>query len=607
MKNVIVVLALILVQFNSWSQDNYVKNQVIVMMHNTLESQTVLHQFNTQHPGLELQLERTLSSRAHIYLLEFNYVQFSVPQVLEMVKANEQFSLAQPNHNNITRRSTIPNDLEFPVQWSVGNSATARIFAPEAWDISTDGVTMTGDTIVMAVVDGGVDLDHIDLNLFKNKHEIPNNGIDDDTNGYIDDYDGWSAYSQSGTIENDDHGTHIAGTMGAKTNNSEGIAGIVWGGLILPINASSSMESVVIEGYGYALELRSKYNESNGDSGAFIVVTNSSFGIDMARPIDYPIWCAFYDSLGAAGILNMAATSNGGIDVDSLGDIPTTCPSNYMIAVSNVNQNGSILGGYGATEIDLAAPGTNIRSTIPNHSYGYKTGTSMATPHVAGVVGAMYSAMCGFNIEEALSKPDSLALWMRARLLASVDTVPNLFEKNISSGRLNMFKALQMVQTATAELSYQRTGVTNSNAGDGVILVTANGGTPPYTYLWNTGETTADLQNLAPGSYSVTVTEKFGCISSATIDLWTLGIEEKSNSYLFKIQPNPAQSQFKIVFSQELKEASTLAIFNSLGKRVFFQNIPCYAKQLEVYPKLNAGIYFVRIGEMNTPTKLIIH
>ena len=114
----------------------------------------------------------------------------------------------------------------------------------------------------MAVVDGGMELSHIDLNLFKNNHEIPNNGMDDDHNGYVDDYDGWNAYDHNGVINQDDHGTHIAGIMAANTNNAEGVAGIVWGGKILPISASSTQEAVVIEGYGYALELRSKYNEN---------------------------------------------------------------------------------------------------------------------------------------------------------------------------------------------------------------------------------------------------------------------------------------------------------------------------------------------------------
>ena len=390
MKNILLLILFSAIQLLGFSQNNFVDNQVIVMMNGNQDIIPVIKDFNATNKEIELKSKRVLSQRAHVYLLEFDATKTTVKDLVNALKRDERVALAQPNHTDLKMRSTIPNDLEYPVQWSVGSTATARIFAPEAWDISTDGVTQNGDTIVMAVVDGGVDITHIDLNLFKNKHEIPNNGIDDDNNGYVDDYDGWNAYSQSGQINSDPHGTHIAGTIGAKTNNSEGVAGIVWGGAILPINASSGQESVVIEGYGYALELRSKYNETNGDSGAFVVATNSSFGVDMANPANYPIWCAFYDALGAAGILNMAATTNQGLDVDVSGDVPTTCPSIYMVAVSNINKNGSVLGGYGAVKIDLAAPGTDIQSTIPGHSYGFKTGTSMASPAVAAMLAREY-------------------------------------------------------------------------------------------------------------------------------------------------------------------------------------------------------------------------
>jgi hypothetical protein len=565
------------------------------MMDGKYDINMVVNQIHTSIPESALKVKKVLSQRAHVSLLEFDSNVISVAQVIERISMDERAAFVQPNHTNIKSRTTIPNDLEYPIQWSVGPTATARIFAPEAWDISTDGITATGDTIVVAVVDGGMDLNHIDLNLFKNKHEIPLNGIDDDNNGYIDDYDGWSAYTSTGVIGNDDHGTHIAGTICARTNNSEGVAGIIWGGKVIPINASSSNESVVIEGYGYALELRATYNETNGDSGAFIVATNSSFGVDRGDPDNYPIWCAFYDSLGAAGILNMAATSNSSLDVDIRGDIPTTCPSNYMVAVSNVNQNGNILGGYGATEIDLAAPGTDIRSTMPNQRYGYKTGTSMATPHVAGVVGAMYSAMCGFDLVDALENPDSLSIWVRNRLLESVDTVPNLANKNITSGRLNMFKALQSVQTETVQMSYNRTPATNATSADGSITINAQGGTNPLTYSWNTGETTATINNLNPGIYAVTVTETFGCTAMEDVDIWTVGINELDQS-MIQVKPNPNKGSFSLRFSTPLPRNSKLEIWDTLGKLVYTSSVSEFTNEISISLQNTPGLYFLRVG-----------
>ena len=605
MNKFLLLLVFTAIQTISFSQESYNANQVIVMMNGSQDLEKITTDFNLLHKDLQLTIERTLSQRANVFLMNFDSNTTSVKQVISLIKNDERFALVQPNHNNIKQRSTIPNDLEFPVQWSVGNTATARIFAPEAWDISTDGVTNNGDTIVMAVVDGGVDITHIDLNMHKNKHEIPNNGIDDDNNGYIDDYDGWSAYTHSGTIGSDPHGTHIAGTIGAKTNNTEGVAGVVWGGKILPINASSNQESVVIEGYGYALELRSTYNETNGDSGAFVVATNSSFGVDYANPANYPIWCAFYDSLGAAGVLSMGATSNSGINIDVTGDVPTTCPSVYMVAVSNVNQNSSVLGGYGATQIDLAAPGTDIRSTTPGHNYGYKTGTSMATPHVVGVVGAMYSAMCGFDLDKALKNPDSLALWVRDVLLESVDSVAILNGKNNTSGRLNMFTALKGVETVNVAVTHTVGPASNPTATDGTLNATATGGTAAYSYLWNTGETTASISQIAQGSYTVTVTEKYGCTQTETFDVWTVGLNELENGNGFIISPNPTEGRFSISLKNELLEPATVQIYDGVGRLVFQEQFGLNTSKLEINPNLNSGLYFVKLNSQE-PQILVV-
>ena len=584
---------LLLSQIVVLSQNNFIANQVIVMLNGNYSIGEVVQQYNGTKPDKTIDATQVLSKRAHIYLISFDSNQTSVPSVISQLKMDERVVYAQPNHNNVKRRSTIPNDLEYPVQWSVGSSATARIFAPEAWDITTDGITENGDTIVMAVVDGGVDIDHIDLNMFKNRHEIPNNGLDDDHNGYVDDYDGWNAYTQSGNINSDSHGTHIAGTMGAKTNNNEGVAGIVWGGKILPINASSNVESVVIEGYGYALELRSTYNRTNGDSGAFIVATNSSFGIDYGQPADYPIWCAFYDSLGASGILNLAATSNASLNVDVTGDVPTTCPSNYMIAVSNIDRNGNISGGYGATQIDLAAPGTDIRSTTPGHNYGFKTGTSMATPHVAGVVGAMYSAMCGFDQSVFLTEGDSIALWVRSSLLESVDSVPNLIGKNITNGRLNMLKAVQSMASVNVNSTLTNVLPTSNNSFDGEVISSTTGGTLPYSYVWSNGSTNSNITQVGPGTYSVVITEKYGCQQTDSTDLWTVGITDLVETDQLIIAPNPNNGSFTIT-SNNFKQGDQLSIFNNTGQLVYTIEISAVSTIIDT--QLNSGLYFIRIG-----------
>src|SRR5690606_9496705 len=144
----------------------------------------------------------------------------------------------------------------------------------------------------------------------KNTDETPNNGIDDDNNGYVDDYDGWNAYNSTGNIPSANHGTHVAGIAGAIGNNEIGISGVNWNVKTMPIAGSSGNEATVVEAYAYALEMRARYNETDGDEGAFIVVTNTSFGVDMGDPTNFPIWCSMYDELGEVGILSCAATAN---------------------------------------------------------------------------------------------------------------------------------------------------------------------------------------------------------------------------------------------------------------------------------------------------------
>lgn len=373
---------------------------------------------------------------------------------VEFARTLPQVQLAQLNHYT-ARRVTTPNDPQFANMWGLDNTGQnggtpdADVDAPEAWDITTGGLTVQGDTIVVAVVDGGFSLSHQDLNFWKNYADIPGNGMDDDNNGYIDDTYGWNAYNSNGNISSDNHGTHVAGTVGAIGNNSLGVTGVNWGVKVMPVMGSDGTESVVVEAYTYVLDARRLYNQTNGAQGAFVVSTNASFGVDAGQPQDYPIWCAIYDSLGAAGILSAGATANQNWDIDAVGDIPTACPSDYMIAVTNTNRFDQKNSGaaYGATTIDIGAPGTSIMSTLPGNQYGNLTGTSMATPHVAGAVALMYAAACNQLIADCKNYPDSIAIVMRDYMLGSVDQISSLNGLCTSNGRLNLFGALTAVQT----------------------------------------------------------------------------------------------------------------------------------------------------------------
>lgn len=380
---------------------------------------------------------------------------------------NTNIKHIQNNHTNITLRTITPNDTYYNQQWAPG-----KISLPNVWDqFTTGGTTSDGDEIVVAVIDGGFDLNHEDLSFWKNIYDNPNNGIDDDNNGYVDDCHGWNAYSHDGNITSSTHGTHVAGIIGAIGNNNKGVSGVNWNVKILPVCGSSGNEATVVEAYAYVLEMRATYNETNGQRGAFIVATNSSFGVDMGNPNDYPIWCSMYDALGNVGILSCAATANENWNIDQVGDVPTACSSEYLISVTNTTStdNKYTYAGYGVNTIDIGAPGTNIYSTRLNNTYGNLSGTSMATPQVTGVIALMYAAMSQNMIQSYKSNLASFVLSVKQQLLDGADRISSL-NGFVASGRLNAFAAVQAATCTTTNFVNQ-TVTTNTTVNDCIVNV----------------------------------------------------------------------------------------------------------------------------------------
>lgn len=406
----------------------------------------------------ELKLNRLLSAPMAAYLLEFNE-NIHHEQFLQHLWNDRNVTLIQLNHY-IQQRITTPDDTQFGQQWwhvndGSGNAtADADIDSDEAWDITTGGVTATGDTIVVCVVDDGGDLDHPDLmaNNWVNYHEIPNNNIDDDNNGYVDDYLGWNPVDDDDDIDGGSHGVQVAGMIGAVGNNGTGVSGVNWNVKIMNMtygsigNTNNPNEANVIEAYTYPLVMRRLYESSGGDKGAFVVATNSSWGIDNADPLDAPLWCAFYDTLGASGILSAGATANNNVNIDNVGDLPTACASEYMISVTATNdQDVRTFSGYGATTVDLGAPGEDVRTTSAGGGYGETSGTSFASPATAGAVALMYSAPCASLAAIAHSDPALAAQMVRDAIFNGVDPVSNLTNECVTGGRLNLKGALDEI------------------------------------------------------------------------------------------------------------------------------------------------------------------
>ncbi|MGL4599426.1 MAG: S8 family serine peptidase, partial [Bacteroidia bacterium] len=428
-----------------------VPGELLVMLENNDDAENIAILLGER--GFPVLNKVMIAKSMHVWKFSIN-PQLDNELALKNLRQLPGVKLAQSNHL-VSERVTIPDDANFSTMWGLNNTGQnggtpdADIDAPEAWDITTGGLTSQGDTIVVAVVDGGFSLGHQDLNFWKNWADDPTNNIDDDNNGYLNDRNGWNAYNNNGNIGSDSHGTHVSGTVGARGNNSIGVVGVNWGLQVMPIQGSSGNEATVIIAYTYALDARRLYNQTNGAQGAFVVSTNASFGVDLGQPANYPIWCAMYDSLGAQGILSAAATANQNWDIDQQGDIPTACASNYMIAVTNTTRNDvkTTSAGYGITTIDLGAPGSSINSTYPNNGYAIISGTSMATPHVAGAIALMYAAACPQLITDYKNNPGAVALTMLQYLFAGVDTLSALSTQCATGGRLNLNGALLQVQT----------------------------------------------------------------------------------------------------------------------------------------------------------------
>jgi len=393
-----------------------------------------------------LVLRETLSELASIYLFSLGDASADSEEVLRTIQSLPTVVAAQLNHY-VEDRAT-PNDPQFGSQWHHVDGSDNDIDSDEAWDITTGGSTANGDRIVVAVLEGGgANYNHVDLigNHWTNSLEIDGNGVDDDGNGFVDDVNGWNASSGTDAISPGGHGTAVSGMIGAVGNNGNGGAGVNWDVEIMQIQMGSLTESNVIAAYNYPYTMRNLYNTTGGSQGAFVVATNASWGIDNANPSNYPVWCAYYDDLGAAGILNCGATANNNVNIDVVGDMPTGCGSDYMVAVTATNSSDvRTFSGYGATTIDLGAPGEAV--FLPSGSTGYSatSGTSFASPCVAGGIALVYSAPCADLASSALTSPQATANAVRGYILDGVDAVSNLASETVTGGRLNVRSSLDL-------------------------------------------------------------------------------------------------------------------------------------------------------------------
>jgi len=423
--------------------------KVIVRFQQSLNLTEIKALFENQ----EVEKLEVLVPSLNLFSVTFKQPSVSRSFLKTFSSASKIVKYAHPDH--IVKLRQSPNDPELKSQWSLnGLSSRGDIGATQAWELGTGGKDASGNDLVVAVIDGGVDINHKDLknNIWVNSNEIPGNQKDDDGNGYIDDVNGWNAIEENGSVSGDPgdqgymHGTHVAGIIGAQGNNRLQVAGVNWNTKIMGIVGSSGETSVVAKAYGYVIAQKKLWLDSQGKKGANIVVTNSSFGVDEAdcSSAEFSVWNDLYDEMGKLGILSVVATSNSSVDVDKVGDVPSGCKSTYLISVTNTDSEDEKYSGgagFGEKSIHLGAPGTDILSTVPGDKVKKLTGTSMATPHVTGAVALLHSIASKKFLAEYETAPADAARELKQILLKSVDKVSSLKGNTLTEGRLNVFKA----------------------------------------------------------------------------------------------------------------------------------------------------------------------
>lgn len=328
-----------------------------------------------------------------------------------------------------------PNDDRYDRQWSL-----PRIEAPAVWGITQGGRTANGDEIVVAIIDSGFDIQHPDLapNIWNNNGEIAGDNLDNDQNGFADDLHGWDFVDETADLRVDWHGHSVAGIVGARGNNGIGVAGVSWDVKLMLF--SVRRVSDVIGAFDYILDQRRKYNESRGERGAFVVAVNTSLGLNNSFCDSQPSWRDIYDQLGAQGVLSVASPPNSNINVEVEGDIPTTCPSDFLLTVLRTDEDDQkhANSGYGTTSIDLGVPGNNIYTTDLNDGYHPFSGTSASSPHLSGAIALLYSLPCPFLADQALANPAVTALLVKSAVLNGVDLFDELEAYSVTGGRLNV-------------------------------------------------------------------------------------------------------------------------------------------------------------------------
>jgi subtilisin family serine protease len=442
-----------------------------------------------------------------------------------IAEAKKKGLRVEPNFK--VRATAIPNDTLFSYMWALrntgqtGGTANADIDAVSAWNITTGS-----DDVIIAIIDTGIDYTHPDLasNIWTNPGEIAGNGIDDDHNGYIDDVHGYDFCTYGGYTRNSDpmdehsHGTHVAGTIGAVSNNNTGVTGINWHCKLMACRFLNE------DGYGSTADAIDAINYAVANGAK---VLNNSWG-----------GSGYSASLAAAitnakdnGVLFVAAAGNESTDNDSAPQYPACYQIENVIAVAATDDDDALayFSNYGQNTVHLGAPGVSILSTVLNNEYSWYSGTSMATPHVSGAAALLLAQNPAITLNE-----------LKARLISTGDQVSSLAGKTISGRRLNAYNALAVQPGLT--IVEPNDGVTWARGFEWPIQWLSIGGSDTVNiYLIKPDDSTLQLATdaLNTGSYNWEIPSTLAIGSGYKI-LIDDGANTAQNDAGFTISENPA-------------------------------------------------------------------
>lgn len=448
----------------------------------------------------------------------------SVEEVLQQLSRRPGVTFAEKNWVLQTQATSDDPGVNNGNLWGMyGESSNpANAFgsqAAEAWNRDITG----SQSVVVGIIDEGYQYTHTDLagNAATNPGEISGNGLDDDGNGYVDDVYGWDFNGNNASVYDgtgDDHGTHVAGTIGGQGGNGIGVAGVNWDVSLLSgkfLGASGGTTANAIKAVDYFTDLKTRH-------GLNLVATNNSWGGGGYSQ-------GLYDAIARANNASIFFVAAAGNSSTSALSYPAGYDLPNVISVASINSNGALssFSNFSSTWVDLGAPGGSVYSTLPDNTYGTYSGTSMAAPHVSGALALMASA-----------QPTATMAQLKRALLESVVQTSSLSGKTVTGGRLDVNGAIsrlqQLVNPDPNAPTYALAGPGSLNEGSSltITLSTTNvaATTPLYWKMAGTGINTGDFVGLnsLQGSFAVDASGTAVLQTSVAADLSGEGNETLS-------------------------------------------------------------------------------